>query len=238
MWRCRSNVIDISSVFTLKSVNNNYLCSLLKIKCAILCCVLDFFYLLKEKHCRSPPPINSNKTELIGGKVMKENAKCFLRIKKGTYKEITYKELEEKRNKYITYKRKKFIPVQGMLIEVCPTEYRDFYREIEKNKYYKKQERKVEIFSYDGLADEEFDGIDIIDDKNTNIEFEIERKIEVEQLQQALLELNEDEYTLIKKLFYEEKSLREYAKTLGIPFATVQSRKRAIIKKLKKILKF
>lgn len=28
----------------------------------------SFIYLLKEKHCRSPPLINSNKTELIGGK--------------------------------------------------------------------------------------------------------------------------------------------------------------------------
>lgn len=31
------------------------LCSFKKIKCVVLYCAFDFFYLLKEKHCRSPP---------------------------------------------------------------------------------------------------------------------------------------------------------------------------------------
>ena len=100
---------------------------------------------------------------------MKENAKCFIRIKKGIYEEITYKELEEKRKKYATYRRKKFIPVQGMLIELLPTEYKDFYKEIERNKYIKKQEKGIEMFSYDVNA-----SIDIIEDKKLDIEFQIE----------------------------------------------------------------
>lgn len=169
---------------------------------------------------------------------MQENARCFIRIKKGIYDEITYKELEEKRKKYVTYRRKRFIPVQGMLIEVLPSEYKNFYREVERNKYVKKQERNIEIFSYDGLRDDDATNIDIIEDGNADIEFQVEKKMEIEQLKQALLELSENEYKLIKALFYEEKSLREYARTLGIPFATVQTRKRAILKKLKKYLKF
>ena len=125
-----------------------------------------------------------------------------------------------------------------MLIEVLPTEYKSFYKEVERNKYVSKRERELEIFSYNALNDEDNKNIDIIKDSNTDIEFQIERKIEVEQVKQALLQLKEDEYKLIKALFYEEKSLREYAKILGIPFATVQTRKRTILKKLKKFLKF
>ena len=48
------NVKVISQVFTLKNVNIRYLC-LFQIKCAIMRCIFDFFYSLKEKHCRSPP---------------------------------------------------------------------------------------------------------------------------------------------------------------------------------------
>ena len=125
-----------------------------------------------------------------------------------------------------------------MLIEVLPTEYKSFYKEVERNKYVNKKERELEIFSYNALNDEDNQNTDIIKDTNTDIEFQIERKFEVEQVKQALLELKEDEYKLIKALFYEEKSLREYAQILGIPFATVQTRKRAILKKLKKFLKF
>lgn len=47
-------------VFTLKSVSAKYLCEL-EIKCAIMCCIFDFFYTLKEEHCRSPPLVNSKK---------------------------------------------------------------------------------------------------------------------------------------------------------------------------------
>ncbi len=48
------NVKVISKVFALKNVNIRYLC-LLEIKSAIMCCIFDFFYTLKEQHCRSPP---------------------------------------------------------------------------------------------------------------------------------------------------------------------------------------
>lgn len=37
------------------------LCLFSKVKYAIYNCVLDFFYTIKEKHCRGPPPINSKK---------------------------------------------------------------------------------------------------------------------------------------------------------------------------------
>lgn len=167
---------------------------------------------------------------------MQENAKCFIRIKKGIYDEITYKELEEKRKKYVTYRRKKFIPVQGMLIEVLPTEYKSFYREVERNKYVRKQEGNIEIFSYDGLVDEDTKNTNIIEDTNTDVEFQIERKIEVEQLKNALLKLSNDDYKLIRALFYEEKTVREYSKISGIPHNTVQYRKKQILKKLKKFL--
>lgn len=49
---------------------------------------------------------------------MQDNAKCFIRLKKGIYEEITYKELKEKRKKYSTYKKKKFIKIDDVLLEV------------------------------------------------------------------------------------------------------------------------
>jgi RNA polymerase sigma factor (sigma-70 family) len=230
------NVKVILQDFTLKNVNNRYLC-LFQIKCAIISCIFDFFYSLKEKHCRSPPTNQFTKKELIGGKRMKENAKCFIRLKKGIYEEITYKELEEKRKKYSTYRKKKFIPIQGMLIEILPTEYKSFYKEIERNKYIKRQEKNIEIFSYDGLIDKDNKNIDIIEDKVTNIEFQIERKLEMEQLRKALMKLDDNEYKLIRALFFEDKTLREYAKNIGISHVAIQRQKERILEKLRKILK-
>lgn len=43
---------------------------------------------------------------------MEDNAKCFIRISKGNFEEITYKELKHRRKTKKEYLKKWFIPVQ------------------------------------------------------------------------------------------------------------------------------
>ena len=168
---------------------------------------------------------------------MKESAKCFIKIKKGIYEEITYKELKEKRNKYITYKNKRFIQLDDILLEVSKREYETIDPEEQRLKYINRTERNIKIISYDKEDDNGTVLKDVIPDSNYNLEFEIERKMEIEKLEEALFQLNDEEYNLIKALFFEQKTLREYAKMLGIPFMTIQNRKNKILEKLKKFLK-
>ena len=126
-----------------------------------------------------------------------------------------------------------------MLLEVNGYEYRNFYREIERKKYCKKLKKTVTTISLDEIIDknEDFRVKDFIRDNNIDIENDIEKKIELEKLKNALLQLNKDEYKLIKALFFEQKSVREYAETIDIPYSTIQYKKKKILKKLKKILK-
>ena len=76
----------------------------------------DLFFCLYEVaiiRCRSPPiPFNLKIFELNGGIKVNDNATCFIKIAKGIYEEITYKELQERRKIIETYKDKLFIPVQ------------------------------------------------------------------------------------------------------------------------------
>ena len=126
-----------------------------------------------------------------------------------------------------------------MLLEVNGYEYRNFYREIERKKYCKKLKKTVTTISLDEIIDknEDFRVKDFIRDDNIDIENDIEKKIELEKLKNALLQLNKDEYKLIKALFFEQKSVREYAETIDIPYSTIQYKKKKILKKLKKIKK-
>ena len=117
---------------------------------------------------------------------MKENAKCFIKIKKGIYEEITYKELKEKRNKYITYKKKKFIQLDDILLEVSKREYETIDPEEQRLKYINRTERNIKIISYDKEDDNGTVLKDVIPDSNYNLEFEIERKMEIEKLEEAL----------------------------------------------------
>ena len=43
---------------------------------------------------------------------MNNNTKCFIKIGKGLYEEITLEELKKRQNILDTYKNKRFIPIQ------------------------------------------------------------------------------------------------------------------------------
>jgi len=170
---------------------------------------------------------------------MKENSKCFVKINQGIYEEITYKELEERRQLIPSYRNKKFIYINKMLFEVSDREYKDYYSEIERNRYSKKVLQKLNTISIEQLNfDEDMDDKQVIIDDTTNVEDEIERKNEIEELKKALLKLDNDEYKMIRELFFKEKTVREYAKVLGLPYATVQYKKKQVLKKLKNLMKF
>lgn len=166
---------------------------------------------------------------------MKENAKCFIKIGKGHFEEITYKELKNRRNTIKTYKDKKFIYLHGMLMEVSPEEYVDYYYEIERNRYSKKVLRKLSAISLDEL--ESTDKLDYIIDIKCDVEKDVINKIYTKLLHETLPLLSEDEYTIIKALFYDENSLREYAKKHGISYTTLYARMKKILTKLKKLMK-
>ena len=85
--------------------------------------------------------------------------------------------------------------------------------------------------------DDEIRGIDILPDENVDICAEIERNIEVERLKNALLQLNDYDYKLIRALFFEEVSVRDYAKIVGKHYTSVYDDKNRILKKLRKFLK-
>ena len=124
-----------------------------------------------------------------------------------------------------------------MLLEVSKEGYKDFYVDVERKKYCKKIAKDVKIVSLEEMKSEDFRDKDVIEDTNVDIEFEIQRKIEIEQLKNALLRLDEEEYKLIRELFYKNNSLRGYAKKIGKSYGTVRYREKQILEKLKKFLK-
>ena len=161
---------------------------------------------------------------------MQDNAKCFIKLKKGIYEEITYKELKEKRKKYSTYKKKKFIKLDDVLLEVSKKDYEIIEYEEQRQKYLDRVSRKMNLVSYDNETENGATLKNIISNPIDNIEATFERKIEIEKLR-------EEEYKLIKALFFENKTLREYAAIVGKHYTTIQDKRDRILEKLKKFIK-
>ncbi len=171
---------------------------------------------------------------MAGNKYAK--SKCFVFSKNG-YEEITYSELCLRKDTDIRYQKKKFVPLHGMLMEVTPEQYADFYRTKNRQRYLDRRSAESGDISIDMLTTDEFNGADILIDTAEPVDEQVIRKVMTDKLTCCLSLLSEDEQELIFKLFYEGMTEREYAAEKGIYHNAVHKKKLRILEKLKKLLK-
>lgn len=69
-----------------------------------------------------------------------------------------------------------------------------------------------------------------------DVERIIETKEILQLLYESLLTLNDDEYTLVKDLFFEDKTLSEISQSEKVSILTVARRRDRILNYLKKLL--
>lgn len=159
---------------------------------------------------------------------MNDQSKCFILTPAG-YEEITYAELTRRQQDDPSYHSRRFIPLHGMLLEVEAGDYRIFYREIERQKYLRKEATRVKEMSCDNLG--------AIPSVTPTVEDDVTHRQLLEALRRGLKMLPDDDRALITALFYEGKSEREVAKETGVPQKTVNDRRHKALAKLKKFMK-
>lgn len=162
-------------------------------------------------------------------------SKCFIKTDNG-YEEITYEELLRREEADSSYKGRRFLPLHGMLMEVTPEQYRDFYKEHRRQKYLYERSRDNRDISIDMLTTEQFNGVDILVSDGMDIEEQVAYKLLLDKLHSCLSLLTEEEQELIYALFFGEKTEREWSAETGIPQKTINNRKRKILLKLKALL--
>lgn len=144
--------------------------------------------------------------------------------------------------KFITSPENKmryFIDFDDMKIETDKTEYIQWRKEKNHRNYLQEQERQFITNSFDELYFKgDLNNQEILEPLFNCFEEEIERKLLCEKVQEAVLGLTTEEHWLIYELFLSEKNISESLLSLisGIPRTTLSYRKKAILKKLKKIL--
>jgi len=79
----------------------------------------------------------------------------------------------------------------------------------------------------------------LVGDDDANYEnFHELSSVGIEQIKTAIISLSPDEQMLIRALFFEGVSEREYASRLGIPQRTLNNRKLKLLSKLRKFINF
>lgn len=144
---------------------------------------------------------------------------------------------------------KKRIWVSGQTIEVTDEVYDAYMKGDRKMRYFENDLKTERIFldedgqikqiipsredSLDRLMD---DNAEQFSDRHESMEDMVLHKISIERLYAALSTLSEKERELIEALFFEEKTERDVASTMGISQPAVHKQKNKILKKLKLFL--
>jgi RNA polymerase sigma factor (sigma-70 family) len=167
---------------------------------------------------------------------MNDNARCFILTGDG-YEEITYAELTKRRASDPAYTDKRFVPLHGMLMEVTEADYRDFYRDAERQKYLRKEANRTGEVSYNALDTDEMSGEDIIPDTSPLLDEQVTDKLLVEELLSCFGRLDAADRRLLAALYFNGKSERELARQLEVPRKTLSYRKNKALERLRRLLK-
>ncbi|MCD8331948.1 MAG: sigma-70 family RNA polymerase sigma factor [Oscillospiraceae bacterium] len=141
---------------------------------------------------------------------------------------------------------KKWIFMNGQLIEVTDEVYEFILKSNRKIRYYEKDLKTQRIIvdktgqivkilpsredSLDRLADE---AAVQFPDPQENVEEAVLRRLSMEQLHRAIARLQDEEQQLIEALFFRGMTEREYAEQTGLSQPAVHKQKRRILEKLK-----
>ena len=100
----------------------------------------------------------------------------------------------------------------------------------EKSNHWKETRRHTSLYYFTDM------GIDF-EDKRINIFAEIVRKENAERVHKALLTLSNQRRDLVRKVYYEEMTMRQIASQTGVSHTAISQRMKTIRKRLQKELR-
>ena len=127
-----------------------------------------------------------------------------------------------------------YIYVNGQKVPVTKEIYSEYWRLTNREKYLNRLEVLYHVRPFSDYTESQLTSF--IADEKMDIQKFIETKEILQLLYESLLTLNDDEYTLVKNLFFEDKTLSEISQSAKVSISTVARRRDRILNYLKKLL--
>ena len=128
--------------------------------------------------------------------------------------------------------------LEGHLVEVTKDVYLTYYRVERHTKTLDEKDVRNGKVSYSDLDTEETLGEEMVPDPNAeSVEDKAVGNILLQELRQCLAQLPLEEQNLIRALYFEELTEREYAKQINISQKAVNKRRHKILSKLRDLMK-
>lgn len=132
---------------------------------------------------------------------------------------------------------KRYIKVEGNLVEVSQEVYNEYYRMDRKERYQIERERTKGTLYYEAFSREDMSGEEMIADTNQkSVEDQAELACMTPILLAALNSLDENEIKLIRCIYYENKPIRSLSREWNIPETSIRRRRDQVLLKLLQML--
>lgn len=152
--------------------------------------------------------------------------------------ELSYEEFCEKKEETEGFdaKNRKYILIQGMLLEVNEPAYREHYRICRRMRYLMEMEQKVQILSFEDCIEAGLEGSILSAETEKMPDAIAEGKDTIQRLRRAIDRLTNEERDLILALFFFHATQEELARRYGITQAAVSQRLQRILQKMREEL--
>lgn len=152
--------------------------------------------------------------------------------------ELSYEEFCEKKEETEGFdaKNRKYILIQGMLLEVNEPAYREHYRICRRMRYLMEMEQKVQILSFEDCIEAGLEGSILSAETEKMPDAIAEGKDTIQRLRRAIDRLTNEERDLILALFFFHATQEKLARRHGITQAAVSQRLQRILQKMREEL--
>nr|WP_314503762.1 sigma-70 family RNA polymerase sigma factor [uncultured Lachnoanaerobaculum sp.] len=125
----------------------------------------------------------------------------------------------------------KYIYVNGEKIYVSDEIYKVYKKQKNREEYLRRLDVEFLDFSF-----AENYSIKDIEDKRINVEKIVETNLLIDQLQKAMETLSDDEREIIKRIYFDDESLRKVAKSRNVSHPSLIKKRDRILKKLREMI--
>ena len=156
----------------------------------------------------------------------------------GKYIELSYEEFCEKKEETEDFdaKNRRYILIQGMLLEVNEPAYREHYRICRRMRYLMEMEQKVQILSFEDCIEAGIEGSILPMETEKSPDAIAEGKDTIQRLRCAIERLTNEERALILAHFFFHATQEELAQRHGVNQSSISRSLQKILSKLRKEL--
>lgn len=128
------------------------------------------------------------------------------------------------------------IKVGTELVPVSREVYEEYHRMERRERYLIERDQENSVLLFSTLRAEDSSTDVPIEDTDVNIEEEVIKQMFLEKLPKALALLSDEEIDMIRDLYWNNVSIREFAKKKDTAKSTILSKRDRVLAKLRKVL--